>query len=180
MSLTEIDKKHYIAVIGGSISGSEAASILAQNGFRVVVFEMNKLPYGKIEDGLPNWHINLRNRQINEIDNKLDHPNIRFVPNIKIGKDIAFLDIVKHWGFSAIILANGAWKDRELPVDNIEKYKDTQLIYQNAFIDWFNHKHEYNYTGKKYVIKNNTVVIGGGLSSLDVIKAVMIELVKEG
>lgn len=180
MSLNEVDKKHYIAVIGGSISGSEAASILAQNGFRVVVFEMNKLPYGKIEDGLPNWHINLRNRQIDEIDNKLDHPNIRFVPNTKIGKDISFLDIVKHWGFSAIILANGAWKDRELPVANIEKYKDSQLIYQNAFIDWFNHKHEDNYTGKNYVIKNNTVVIGGGLSSLDVIKAVMIELVKEG
>ena len=179
MSLNEVDKKHYIAVIGGSISGSEAASILAQNGFRVVVFEMNKLPYGKIEDGLPNWHINLRNRQINEIDNKLDHPNIRFVPHTKIGKNIAFLDIVKHWGFSAIILANGAWKDRELPVDNIEKFKDSQLIYQNAFINWFNHKHEEDYTGKKYILKNNTVVFGGGLSSLDVIKVVMIELVKE-
>ena len=46
----ENHKKHYIAIIGGSISGSEAANLLAQNGFRVVVFEMNSLPYGKIED----------------------------------------------------------------------------------------------------------------------------------
>lgn len=172
-------KKHYVAIIGGSISGSEAAKILADKGFRVVVFEMNKLPYGKIEDGLPNWHINLRNRQINEIDSKLDHPNIRFVPNTKIGKDIDFLDLVKNWGFSAIILANGAWQDRNMPILNIEKFMDKELIYQNSFIYWFNHKHEPDYSGIKYDVKNNTVVIGGGLASLDVVKIVMIELVKK-
>ena len=179
MNSNEIYQKHYIAVIGGSIAGSEAASLLAQNGFRVVVFDMNKLPYGKIEDGLPNWHINLRNRQIAAIDKKLNHPNIRFVPQTKIGKDIAFLDLVNDWGFSAIILANGAWQDRLLSIDGINKYKNTQLIYQNAFIYWFNHKHEADYSGKQYKIALNTVVIGGGLSSLDVIKVVMIELVKE-
>lgn len=172
-------KKHYVAIIGGSISGSEAAKILAENGFRVVVFEMNKLPYGKIEDGLPNWHVNLRNRQINEIDSKLDHPNIRFVPNTKIGSEIGFLDIVNNWGFSAIILANGAWQDRNMPILNIEKFIDKELVYQNSFIYWFNHKHEPDYNGIKYIVKNNTVVIGGGLASLDVVKVVMIELVKK-
>ncbi len=172
-------KKHYVAIIGGSISGSEAANILAKNGFRVVVFEMNKLPYGKIEDGLPNWHINLRNRQINEIDSKLDQENIRFVPNTKIGKDIDFLDLVNNWGFSAIILANGAWQDRGLPILEIDKFLDKELIYQNSFIYWFNHKHEKDYDGLNYTIKNNTIVVGGGLASLDVVKIVMIELVKK-
>ena len=172
-------KKHYIAVIGGSISGSEAASLLAKNGFRVVVFEMNKLPYGKIEDGLPNWHFKLRDRQIEEIDKKLNHPNIRFVPNTKIGDDIDFLDLVNNWGFSAIILANGAWVDRKFPVKNMERFRDRELIYQNSLVNWFNHKHERNYLGKNYFIKNNTVVVGGGLASLDVVKIVMIELVKK-
>ncbi len=172
-------KKHYVAIIGGSISGSEAANILAKNGFRVVVFEMNKLPYGKIEDGLPNWHINLRDRQIKEIDSKLDQENIRFVPNTKIGKDIDFLDLVNNWGFSAIILANGAWQDRSFPILEINKFKDKELVYQNSLIYWFNHKHEKNYDGINYSVKNNTVVVGGGLASLDVIKIVMIELVKK-
>jgi NADPH-dependent glutamate synthase beta subunit-like oxidoreductase len=179
MSVNETFKKHYIAIIGGSISGSEAAILLAQNGFRVVVFEMNKLPYGKIEDGLPNWHVNLRDRQIKEIDSKLNHPNIRFVPNTKIGEAIDFIDLVVNWGFSAIILANGAWVDRKLPVRNIERFRDKELIYQNSFIHWFNHKHERNYLGKNYFIKNNAVIIGGGLASLDVVKIVMIELVKK-
>jgi len=171
--------KHYIAVIGGSISGSEAAYLLAEKGFEVVVFDMNKLPYGKIEDGLPNWHINLRNRQIKEIDAKLNHPNIRFVPKMKIGRDIDFLDLINDWGFSAIILANGAWKDRRFPISAIEKFRDKELIYQNSFINWFNHKHEHDYMGKNYFIKENTVIVGGGLASLDVVKIVMIELVKK-
>jgi len=179
MPIKDDFKKHYIAVIGGSISGSEAANILAKNGFRVVVFDMNKLPYGKIEDGLPNWHVNLRNRQISEIDEKLNQTNILFVPKTKIGEDIEFLDLVTNWGFSAIILANGAWLDRLLPIPLTEKFIDKSIIYQNSFINWFNHKHEYNYMGKNYFIKNNVLVIGGGLASLDVVKCVMIELVKK-
>ncbi|MEZ4840753.1 MAG: hypothetical protein R2821_04380 [Flavobacteriaceae bacterium] len=179
MISNEAYRKHYVAVIGGSISGSEAANLLAEHGFRVVVFDMNKLPYGKIEDGLPSWHINLRNRQIKEIDKKLEHQNIRFVPHTKIGEDIDFLDLVKHWGFSAIILANGAWKDRNLPIANIDKFIDNGLIYQNSFINWFNHKHEKVYNGLHYEIKDNALVIGGGLASLDVIKVIMIELVKK-
>jgi ferredoxin--NADP+ reductase len=179
MNLSETSKKHYVAIIGGSISGSEAAILLVEKGFNVVVFEMNNLPYGKIEDGLPKWHINLRNRQMNEIDAKLQHPNILFVPKTKIGVDIDFLDLKEKWGFSAIIIANGSWKDRKLPITLIEKFKDKELIYQNSLINWFNHKHEQNYKGHNYFIRGNVVVIGGGLASLDVMKIVMIELVKK-
>ena len=171
-------KKHYIAIIGGSISGSEAAFILAEKGYRVVIFEMNSLPYGKIEDGLPKWHINLRNKQEQNIDQKLNHENIRFVPNVKIGRDISFDDLVNNWGFTVVILANGAWKDRDLPVNDINKFIDKGLIYQNALLYWYNHKHEPNYNGPDFNIKDGTVVIGGGLSSLDVMKLGMIELVQ--
>ena len=179
MNLSVDYKKHYVAVIGGSVAGSEAASLLAKNGFRVAVFDMNILPYGKIEDGLPNWHINLRNKQISEIDKKLNHPNVRLVPKTKIGQDINFLDLVNNWGFSAIIMANGAWWDRLLPIANIDKFIDKELIYQNSFIHWFNHKHEDIYIEKKYSIKSKNLVIGGGLSSIDVIKVIMIELVQK-
>ena len=172
-------KKHYIAIIGGSISGSEAAYILAEKGYRVVVFEMNDLPYGKIEDGLPNWHINLRNKQEKNIDQKLIHPNIRYVPNVRIGKTIIFEDLVKNWGFTVVILANGAWKDRTLPISDISKYVNFGLIYQNSLLHWYNHKHEPDYNGIKYEIKDGTVVIGGGLASLDVMKLGMIELVQK-
>lgn len=175
----EYYKTHYIAIIGGSISGSEAANLLAKSGFKVVVFDMNALPYGKIEDGLPKWHISLRNRQEQDIDKKLDQQEIRFVPLVKIGRDIILRDLVENWGFSAVILANGAWKDRTLNINGIDKYLNKNVIYQNEFIYWFNHKHEPNFKGEHIKIKDNSVVIGGGLASLDVVKIVMIELVKE-
>lgn len=172
-------KKHYIAIIGGSISGSEAAYLLAEKGYRVVVFEMNDLPFGKIEDGLPKWHINLRNKQEQNINEKLNHENIRYVPNVKIGEDVSFDDLIHNWGFTVIVLANGAWKDRDLPVNDINKFINKGLVYQNALLYWYNHKHEPNYNGPKYQIKDGTVVVGGGLSSLDVMKLGMIELVQK-
>ncbi len=170
-------KSHYVAVVGSAVSGSEAANILAEKGVRVVVFDQNTLPYGKLEDGLPKWHEKLRDKQEAEIDRKLDNDKIRFVPNIKIGKDLSFKDLV-DMGFSAVILANGAWKDRPLPVPGIDKFKDKQLIYQNDLLKWYNHYHEPDYKGKQYKIEDGVVVIGGGLASLDVIKLAMMELVE--
>lgn len=175
----EINNKHFIAVIGGSVSGSEAVNLLTEQNFKVVVFDMNDLPYGKLEDGLPNWHHNLRDRQTNVINEKLSHKNVYFIPRTKIGKDISFEEIKNDWGFSSVILANGAWKDRDLSLDEINKFVDKGLIYQNSLIYWFNHKHEINYEGPRYTMKNNTIVVGGGLASLDVMKIIMIELVQE-
>lgn len=174
----EINNKHFIAVIGGSVSGSEAVNLLTDQNFRVVVFDMNELPYGKLEDGLPNWHHNLRDRQTTVINEKLGHKNVYFIPKTKIGRDITFDEIKNDWGFSSVILANGAWKDRDLSINNFNKFIDKGLIYQNALIYWFNHKHENNYKGPKYTMKNNAIVVGGGLASLDVMKIIMIELVQ--
>ncbi len=175
MATPKDTNNHIIAVIGGSISGSEAAYLLATHNFKIVVFEMNSLPYGKIEDGLPSWHINLRNRQMKAIDSNLSHPNISYVPNTKIGTDFSFEDLLTEWKFSAVILANGAWYDRRLPVEGAEEMCKDCLIYQNPFIYWFNHKHEKDFSGDAVNLKAKIVVIGGGLASLDVVKAVMIE-----
>jgi len=51
--------RHVVAVIGGATAGAEIAARLADLGARVVVFEQNARPYGKIEDGLPGRHVGL-------------------------------------------------------------------------------------------------------------------------
>ena len=51
---------HAVAVIGGACAGSVVAEHLARSGCRVVVFEQNQRPYGKIGDGLPRWHAKQR------------------------------------------------------------------------------------------------------------------------
>ncbi len=171
------EREHLALVIGAGVAGSEAAYQLAQHGIRVIIVDQNALPYGKIEDGLPLWHIGLRDRVEAEIDKKLRHPKIKFLPLFKIGKDAQLTDLMNEYKFDAVILAFGAWKDRPLPVPGIEKFKETgQLIYQNDLLKWFNHKHEPGFQGPHFEIKDGVTVIGGGLSSLDVMKIVMMEL----
>ncbi len=178
---TEIKKnsgKLCVAVFGGAVAGSEAAYQLASRGISVVVFEQYPLPYGKIEDGLPKWHYKLRDQEEHKIDDKIDHPDIRYVPNVRLGTDISFQNL-RQWGFSAIILATGAWRDRPLPIEGLDDFVDHGLYYQNPFVHWFNHKHEPDFHGSACKIYDNAVVIGGGLASLDVVKILMIETVSD-
>ena len=172
--------KHFVAIIGGSVAGSEAATLLAENDHRVVVFDQKALPYGKIEDGLPMWHIGLRDKEEAAIDARLDQPNIRFVPGFSLGKDGTLDELLEDWGFSAVIIAIGAWYDRKIEVGEIDKFFDNGIVKQNDLVYWFNHKHEPDYSGPVYELKNNTAIVGGGLASLDMAKIIMIELVRSG
>ena len=171
--------KHFVAIIGGSVAGSEAAILLAEKGYRVAVFDQKMLPYGKIEDGLPNWHIGLRDKEESAIDKRMSHESVRFIPGFTLGKDGKIEDLLNDWGFSAVIVAIGAWHDRKIAVEGIEKYYNNGVIKQNDLVYWFNHKHEPGYEGPRYTMANNTAVVGGGLASLDMVKIIMIELVKD-
>jgi ferredoxin--NADP+ reductase len=173
------ESAHFVAIIGGAVAGSEAAEKLAAHGVHVAVFEQNDLPYGKIETGLPKWHVKLRDSQEQKIDEKLRQPLVSFIPGVRFGRDITLSQLHNEWGFSAILLANGAWRDRPLPVSGIDKFLNRGLYYQNPFVAWFNQKHDPHYSGPQFEIPDNTIVIGGGLASFDVVKIIMIETVQE-
>lgn len=166
---------HVVAVIGGATAGAEVARKLAEHGADVVVFEMNPRPYGKIEDGLPRWHHALRHKEYESIGQRLSHPRIHLVPSTKIGRDIPFAELCKEWGFSAVVLAIGAWRDRPLPIAGADAYLGKGLIYQNPFIIAFNHAEEPDFKGPKFPIEDGAIVVGGGLASIDVAKLLMLE-----
>jgi NADPH-dependent glutamate synthase beta subunit-like oxidoreductase len=167
--------RHAVAVIGGATAGAEVAARLASHGTRVAVFEQNPRPYGKIEDGLPRWHLELRRKEYETIDGKLSRPGIDFVPNTAVGRDVDFAALAREWGWSAVVLACGAWRDRPLPVEGADAYVGRGLVYQNPFIIWFNHAQEQDYTGPRFEPVDDTLVVGGGLASIDVVKVLMLE-----
>ncbi len=175
--VVESQSKYIVAVVGGAVSGAEAAATLADRGIEVVVLEQNMKPYGKIEDGLPRWHDKQRAQEYERINAKLDRPGVHFVPGVKLGRDVSFEDLAKHWGFSAVLLANGAWKDRPVGIDGLDDYVGKGLVYQNPLVYWFNHYEEKGYDGPRYTIEDDCMVLGGGLASYDVVKIVMLELV---
>ena len=164
-----------VAVIGGAVAGAQLARMLADAGLEVVVFEQNARPFGKIEDGLPRWHVGLRNKEFERIVERLNHPHIHLAPLTRIGRDVAFDDLSRVWGFTAVVLACGAWRDRSLPVEGIDAYVDRGLVYQNPFIIAFNHGEDPGYAGPTYPILDDAIVVGGGLASIDVIKLLMLE-----
>ena len=168
----------FVAIIGGAVAGSEAASRLSARNINCVVFEQNALPYGKLETGLPKWHVNLRNEQEKKIDSKLRHPLVHYVPCTQLGKHLSFRELIQTWNFSAVLLATGAWQDRPLPVAGIDVYINKGLYYQNPFVAWFNRNHDPNYQDPFFEILDGALVIGGGLASLDVIKILSIETVR--
>ncbi len=171
---------HYrpaVAIVGGATAGAEAAEKLSAAGALCAVFEQNDRPYGKVEDGLPRWHENLRLKEYAAIDAKLDRAGVHFIPRTGVGHEIGFGELVDGWGFDLVLLANGAWRDRPLPVLNADTYVNRGLIYQNPFIYWFNHYEEPGYNGPSYAIADGTIIVGGGLASIDVAKVVQLELV---
>ena len=170
------DESFAVAVIGGATAGAEAADIFAKQGILTVVFEQNARPYGKVEDGLPRWHVGLRAKEYATIDQKLGQPLVQFVPNTKVGRDVSLRELCEAWGFHSVVLANGAWRDRLLALPDAEKYVGKGLVYQNPFIQWFNHRHEAGYRGPVFEALDDTIVVGGGLASIDVVKAINLEL----
>ena len=167
---------HFVAVIGGATAGAEVASRLADRGVSVFVFEQNARPYGKIEDGLPRWHEALRKKEYSTIDQKLGKPGVSFVPNTKIGQEIGFAELVTDLGFSAVVLANGAWRDRPLPVEGADDYIGKGLVYQNPFVIAFNHAEKGDVVDSSYTVHDGALIVGGGLASIDVAKIHTLEL----
>ncbi len=166
---------HVVAVVGGACSGAEAVETLAARGIHVVVIEQNDRPYGKIEDGLPKWHDKQRRQEYAKIDGKLDRPEVSFLPRTVLGKDVDFQDLARNWGFSAVLLANGSWRDRNSGVAGSDEMLGKGFLYQNPFIYWFNHHEEKSYSGPQYDVVDGGIVLGGGLASIDVVKVLMLE-----
>ena len=167
---------YFVAIIGSGVAGSEAAFQLSKRGINIALFEQHKLPYGKIEEGLPKWHVKLRNQEEQKIDDKIQNPHIHYIPNVRLGRDFTISQLLE-WKFSAVLIAFGAWRDRPLSIEGIDNYIGRGLYYQNLFVSWFNHQHEPDYSGPDIYVEDNAIVIGGGLASLDVVKIVMLETV---
>src|SRR5258707_14669376 len=123
-SITRETPRHVVAVVGAATAGAEIAHILAKRGAQVVVIEQNPRPYGKIEDGLPRWHVKQRKDEYEEINKRLDHPNIESVPMTRMGRELDFDDLRIGWELSGIVLTHRAWRDRPFPVEVTDRSID--------------------------------------------------------
>ncbi|MEE2773648.1 MAG: glutamate synthase subunit beta [Pseudomonadota bacterium] len=163
MSQFETGKK--IAVIGSGPAGLAASQQLCRVGHEVHLYEKNSKSGGLLRYGIPDFK--MEKHHIDRRIYQMEAEGVKFHNNVCVGRDISINDLISE--YDAVILAGGAEKPRDLPIegrelDGIHLAMDF-LPQQNRRIG-----KETQDPAKEILARNkHVVVIGGGDTGSDCI-----------
>lgn len=144
-----------IAVVGAGPSGLSCAFYLAMDGYKVTVFEKQKVLGGMLTLGIPSFR--LEKAVVHAEIDILKELGVEFKTGVEVGKDISLKDL-RGQGFEAFYLAIGAQVGRKLGLDG----EDAEGIMTGVdFLRIVNLQEEMKLEGP-------TIVIGGGNVAIDV------------
>ena len=144
-----------IAIVGGGPSGLSCAFYLAIDGYKVTVFEKQKVLGGMLTLGIPSYR--LEKDVINAEIEVLRELGVEFETGVEVGKDVT-LDGLRKEGYEAFYLAIGAQVGRSL---GIEGENSEGVMTGVRFLREVN-------LGNEVKLEGNVVVIGGGNVAIDV------------
>jgi NADH-quinone oxidoreductase subunit F len=162
----EEPKEEKVAIVGSGPAGLTAALRLAQKGYPVTVFEALPVAGGMMAVGIPDYRLPQDTLKI-EIEN-IKRAGVEIKLNTALGRDFTLDDLLApssppraggiEGGYSAVILAIGAHKSRELGVPGEDKegvYHGTTFLCDVAL-------------GNPPDLKDKkVVVVGGGDTAID-------------
>src|SRR6476659_7105078 len=161
------DRPRRVPVIGAGPAGIYAADALTrQDDVPVAVDLIDRLPtpFGLVRHGIAPDHPKMRAIR-DTLHRTLDHPRVRFVGNIEIGRDISLAELRSH--VDAVIYTYGASRDRHLGItgeDSPGSLAATELVaWYTGHPDADRAKVEAALAGVRSV-----VVVGVGNVALDV------------
>jgi len=103
-----------VAIVGSGPAGLSAAAQLNKAGHEVTVFERADRPGGLLMYGIPNMKLDKKEVVLRRIA-LLEKEGVKFVCNTEIGKNYPAEKLQQD--FDAVILATGATKPRDLPIE---------------------------------------------------------------
>jgi NADPH-dependent glutamate synthase beta subunit-like oxidoreductase len=109
-----------VAVVGAGPAGIYAADALTrQDAVPIAVDLLDRLPtpFGLVRHGIAPDHPKMRAIR-DTLHRSLDHPRVRFVGNVDVGRDISLKDLRQH--VDAVIYTYGASLDRRLGIEGEE------------------------------------------------------------
>ncbi len=152
-----------VAIVGSGPAGLSAAAQLNKAGHEVTVFERADRPGGLLMYGIPNMKLDKKEVVLRRIS-LLEQEGVRFVCNTEVGKDFPIEKLQQD--FDAIILATGATKPRDLPIEGralkgVHFAMDFLTANTRDLLDGEHPGKQISADGK------NVVVIGGGDTGTD-------------
>jgi len=144
-----------IAVVGSGPAGLSCAFYLAIDGYKVTVFEKQKVLGGMLTQGIPSFR--LEKQVINSEIDILRELGVEFKTGVEVGKDVSLKELRNH-GYQAFYLAIGAQEGRKLGIEGENAKGVTTGL---DFLRSVNLGSDAKLTGK-------VVVIGGGNVAIDV------------
>jgi glutamate synthase (NADPH/NADH) small chain len=158
-----------VAVVGSGPAGLCAAAQLNKAGHLVTVFEREDRPGGLLMYGIPNMKLDKEQVVLRRI-NQMEAEGIKFVCNTEVGKNYPAEKLLKE--FDAVILATGATKPRDLPVEGrnlkgVHFAMDFLTANTRSVLDGKKNGSFISATGK------DVIVIGGGDTGTDCVGTAM-------
>ena len=111
--------KKKVAVVGSGPAGLTAALRLAQMGYGVTVFEKYPVPGGMLSWAIPEYRLP-RDIILSEISN-ITRSGAAIECGRALGRDFTLDDLLGPMGFSAVVLAIGAHRSRQMGIPGEDK-----------------------------------------------------------
>jgi len=105
-----------VAIIGAGPAGLACAHDLCLLGLRPVIFEMESVPAGMLYVGVPEYRLP-RDVILGEVA-VIEAMGTEIRCGVEVGKDITLPEVLSE--FKATVIAVGAKKSRQLPIDGVE------------------------------------------------------------
>ncbi|SFC89376.1 FAD-dependent oxidoreductase [Klenkia taihuensis] len=112
-----MDRPLRVAVVGAGPAGIYAAEALAgQDEVPVAVDLLDRLPtpFGLVRHGIAPDHLKMR-ALADTLRHTLDHPSVRFVGDVEVGRDLSVADLRAH--ADAVVFTHGASGARRLGIE---------------------------------------------------------------
>ncbi len=143
-----------------------AAEALTRSGDTSVdVIDALPAPYGLVRYGVAPDHPKIRSI-IATLHNVLDHPDVRFLGNVHVGRDLTASELKEH--YDAIVVCTGAAVDRRMGIPREEL---PGSVSATDFVAWYN-GHPDTAIDRFTLDAERVVVVGAGNVALDVARIV--------